>query len=84
MHLIILAGRANELSEVVIPCIRAAACVGTAEVRLRLLDDLCVPERMGPYCDVCKPNYYKTDAGDWCVDAASRYASIAVLRLLRH
>ena len=66
-RLVILPGfwRANELSEVLRPCITTGACVGTSEPREAMVDNLCAANRQGPYCEVCFPSFYKDDMGNW-------------------
>lgn len=64
--------RANELSEDVLPCKVPTACLGTGASR-GLLDNVCGANRMGPFCDVCFANFYKSDAGN-CTECTSVFA----------
>ena len=57
--------RANELSEEVLPCLTPGACIGSSVPRQGLDDDLCGANRIGPFCEVCAPQFFKDDLGNW-------------------
>lgn len=70
--------RANELSEDIKACKTPGACVGTGDQRTGVLDNICGPNRMGPYCEICtgEGNFYKDDSGNCtqCQDPLSSFS----------
>lgn len=70
--------RANELSEVVKPCITKGACVGINNERREngVLDALCSENRHGPYCEVCYPGYFKNDIGN-CTECLDPFSTLS-------